>query len=253
MTKANISKLRESRALRFKDNNAMEKFEVMEDKVKVIYDEASKVFNIYITDVITGPDEYTNVFETLLEARDDETIRFILSTPGGRLDTINKIRGLAQLTEAHTVAVVGDVASAGTILALSFDDIIVLPNIEFFIHNYSGGVGGKGHELYAHAAFLQKEMPKIFEDFYKDFLTPTEILEVLSGQDIYLNADEVNERWQNVMRVREAELDAILAEDKEAQKEYHLEALNKLGYNTKEEPAQTKAPSKKKPKDLIPK
>ena len=206
----------------------------VKEKVTIDYDEDTKSFNIYLTDIITGPEDYTNVFNTLLIAKEDETIRFILSTPGGRLDTVNKIRGLAQITLGRTVAVVGDVASAGTILALSFDEMIVMPNIEFMIHNYSGGVGGKGHELYSHAKFLQKEMPKVFRDFYKDFLTEPEISEVLSGQDIYLNAEEVEERWENVLNVRYAAAQAIEAEQLAQETENLIKTLQDRGYNVSE-------------------
>lgn len=210
-----IADLRNKRAVRFKDSNTpSQSGSLLEYKVQTTYNNEELAFNIYITDVITGPEDYINVFDILINAREDEIIRFILSTPGGRLDTINKIRGLADLTKAKTIAVIGDVASAGTILALSFDDIVVMPNIEFFVHNYSGGVGGKGHELYAHAAFLQKEMPKIFKDFYAGFLTAEEIDLIIAGQDLYLNAEEVEERWANVLTYR----DEVMAEsNREAQ------------------------------------
>lgn len=244
-----LNKLKELRAKRFRDNNIKDQI-IKEDKVQITYNEDELAFNVYLTDVITGPEDYTNVFDTLINAREDETIRFILATPGGRLDTTNKIRGLAQLTKARTIAIVGDVASAGTILALSFDDIIVMPNIEFMIHNFSGAAYGKGHEIYAHAAFMQKEMPKVFKDFYDEFLTAEEIDLVIAGQDLYLNAEEVEERWAKVLTHR----DELMAEaNREAQANQNatfISILEDQGYKVIDNKAEVKPtvkPTKKKP------
>lgn len=240
-----LNKIKELRAKRFSDSNIKDQA-IKDDKVQITYNEDDLSFNIYLTDIIRGPEDYTNVFDTLINAREDETIRFILATPGGRLDTVNKIRGLAELTKARTIAVVGDVASVGTILALSFDDIVVMPNIEFFIHNYSGGVGGKGHELYAHAAFLQKEMPKIFEDFYKTFLTPSEILEVLSGQDLYLNAEEVEQRWEKVLQHRDEEIQKANADEQAEQNKTFISILEEQGYKITDTKVDVKITKKSK-------
>lgn len=246
-----IQKLREQRFSRFKDSNVKKTEKPLDkpldDKVQITYDEEEKSFNIYITDVITGPEDYTNVFDTFLLAHEDETIRVLLATPGGRLDTVNKIRGLSSMTKARTIAIVGDVASAGTILALSFDEMIVLPNIEFMVHNYSGGVFGKGHELYTHAKFLQNEMPKIFTDFYKDFLTPEEIEEVLSGQDLYLNAEQVAERWDRVVEVKEELYQNAHKEQVETQISNTINYLKENGY-TVTKPTEPVKKTKVKPK-----
>lgn len=247
MRKVEISELRNKKAIKFNDSNIPNQpVNIIDYKVQTTYNDEELAFNIYITDVITGPEDYINVFDILINAREDETIRFILSTPGGRLDTINKIRGLAELTKARTIAVIGDVASAGTILALSFDDIVVMPNIEFFIHNYSGGVGGKGHELYAHAAFLQKEMPKIFEDFYKVFLSPEEISDVLSGQDLYLNAEEVEERWEKVLIHRESLMSEANKEAQEEQNKAFISILEEQGFKITDPKIEVKITKKPK-------
>lgn len=228
-----------------------------EYKTEIYYDESKRTFTAYITDAITAPSDYTNVFNMFAQAKEDETIEVLFCTPGGRKDTLDLLRAAAERTEAFTKAILGDVASAGTIIPLAFDDLEALPNTEFMIHNYSGGAWGKHHELMAQADFMKREMPECFRRYYKDFLSPEELEYVIAGNDIYLNADEVNERWQNVMRVREAELDALLEADKEAQKAYYMDSLNKLGVYVKElppivstlgEPTAPKAPSKKKPK-----
>lgn len=202
-------------------------------KAEITYDEDDRIYNIYITDEITGPEDYTNVFDTFVLAKENETIRVFLATPGGRLDTTNKIRGLALMTRARTIAVVGDVASAGTILALCFDEMVVLPNIEFMIHNYSGGARGKGHEVYSAVNFLQKEMPRIFKDYYDVFLTDEEIADVIAGNDLYLNSDEVAERWERKVRHFEQLLELEQIEEQKQQLAQAKTLLEANGYIVK--------------------
>ena len=207
-----------------------------EEKTVISYNEETKTFNVFLTQVITGPEDYTNVFDVLSQATEDETIKFYLSGPGGRLDTVNVLRGCLQRTSAGSlIGIIGDCASAHTILALSFDDIEVMDNIEFMIHNYSGGTAGKGHEIYTHADFLKENMPKVFNDFYKGFLTEEECKEVVEGKDKYLNSSEVRERWENVKEFREKEIEEAtkLMEDEivKAQTEFAVKHLTDLGYN----------------------
>lgn len=214
-----------------------------EYKTDIYYDESKRLFTAYVTDEITAPSDYTNVFNMFAQAKEDETIEVLFCTPGGRKDTLDLFRAAAERTEAFTKAILGDVASAGTIIPLAFDDLEALPNTEYMIHNYSGSAWGKHHELMAQADFMKREMPECFRRYYKDFLSPDELEYVISGNDIYLNADEVNERWQNVMKVREAELDEILVADKEATKEHYIQELKKLGVDV---PLEAKAVKKVK-------
>jgi ATP-dependent protease ClpP protease subunit len=83
----------------------------------------------------------------------------------------------------------GTVASAGTIITLACDDVEVAPHTAFMIHNYSGGLVGKGHELKAHQEFVDANLNNSFTDLYKGFLTPSEIKKVIDGKDYWMNCD----------------------------------------------------------------
>ena len=71
------------------------------------------------------------------------------------------------------------------------------------IHNYSRGMGGKGHELHAQSDFDRSWSKGIIEDIYKGFLSQDEMLSVLNGQDIYLNAEQVRTRCDDLIKYRE--------------------------------------------------
>lgn len=234
------NKKRPSKGSPSKTHNEDIEVDFKQYKTDIFYNEERKVFSIYIMDVITHPSDYVNVLNTFEQAREDETIEVWFCTTGGSKDTLDLIRGAAERTEAYTKAILGDVASAGTIMPLAFDDLEALPNTEFMIHNYSGAAWGKHHELMAQADFMKREMPEIFRRYYKHFLTDEEIEYVISGNDIYLNSTEVNERWQRVLAFRESELEQILEADKEATKEHYISELKKLGVEIPTEVKPTK-------------
>ena len=218
-----------------------------EYKTEIIYEESTKTFYIYLLGQVTEPSDYTNVLTTFNTAREDETIRCYISGPGGRKDTADIIRHAALNSEALTVAIIGDCASADTIIPLAFDELEVMPNIEFMIHNYSSWVGGKHHEILSQADFLKAEMPEVFRRYYQDFLTYEEATIVINGGDIYLNSEQVTERWKNVQAAREAEFDAYMAEANKDIIQTHISELNRLGIKIQipsEEEPKKKAKSK---------
>lgn len=213
-------------------------------KTRIDYNEDKRTYYMYITDTITAPSDYTNVYSTFEKAKEGDTIEAWFCTPGGRKDTLDLFRGAVSNSKARTKAILGDVASAGTIIPLAFDELVALPNTEFMIHSASSGAWGKYHEMLAGVRFWEEEMPKHFKNYYKDFLTPEEIDYVIAGNDIYLNAEEVNARWLRVMQVREDEALAIVDADVQEQINDCIEELTRLGVHIKLEDSQKETPSK---------
>jgi hypothetical protein len=64
------------------------------------------------------------------------------------------------------------------------------------IHNYSGGMSGKGHEVKARQRFTDVHLNTAFASFYSGFLTNEEIDNVIDGVDLWMGAEEVSERWK---------------------------------------------------------
>lgn len=156
------------------------------------------VTRVYLNDEIQESFNYNELTFKLDTASEAETFYIYINTPGGLLDAAIMLVASLNETKAKTVAILsGMVASAGTIVALACKEVVARPHLSFMIHNYSGGLHGKGHELKAHQSFNDKELPRAFGQFYKGFLTEDEISKVIDGQDIWLNADEVTERVLN--------------------------------------------------------
>lgn len=153
--------------------------------------------DVYITAEIVNPIEYNELCHLLRNATSKETIRLHINTPGGRLDSATMIIDAIAASDAYVIGVLsGNVASAGTMIALACDELECSSYLEFMIHYFSGGTGGKGNEIKAHSNFIDKHMPMIFKKMYAGFLTNKEIEDMIEGKDIWLNGDEVLERFE---------------------------------------------------------
>ena len=149
----------------------------------------------YLTNTIEEPSEYNELCFKLKSASPAEIFTLVINTPGGILDSALMLVDAIKTSKAKVIAQIsGTVASAGTIITLACDDVEVALHTAFMIHNYSGGLVGKGHELKAHQEFVDANLNNSFTDLYKGFLTPSEIKKVIDGKDYWMNRDEVLER-----------------------------------------------------------
>ena len=152
--------------------------------------------DVYITDGIDEPSCYNELCQILRNASKGETVNLYLNTPGGIIDSAFMIVDAIKSSKAKVTAYLsGTVASAGTIIALSCDNLVVADHTAFMIHNYSGSVGGKGHEMKARQEFIDRSLNAAFKSFYTGFLTDKEMTEVIDGRDMWMGKDEIIERW----------------------------------------------------------
>jgi ATP-dependent protease ClpP protease subunit len=166
--------------------------------VPVVIDETSKTITAYITNKIEDPYTYNELCYVLENATENYTVCLHVNTPGGVLDSAFMIVNAIAESKAHVVAKLsGTVASAGTIICLVCDEVIASEHLSFMIHNYSGSMSGKGHEVKARQRFTDVHLNAAFASFYSGFLTNEEIDNVIDGTDLWMGAEEVNERWKN--------------------------------------------------------
>jgi ATP-dependent protease ClpP protease subunit len=162
------------------------------------FQEASVGVTLYMTDEVHDSSYYHEFSEICASLTSEDQLIIFIDNGGGYLSGAQFITRIIENSMAYTYAIVTDMAaSAATIIALSVDELIMNPHSYFMIH----------------AIYL--------EAIYKDFLTDDEISEVIKGTDIYLTADEVMERFQNIQDKREAVF-------KEAEAEHikdHIESL----------------------------
>jgi ATP-dependent protease ClpP protease subunit len=171
-----------------------DKKDVWDDCVPIIKDGLTT--HAYMADEIGSPDNYNKLCHELEIAEPDETVVLHLNTGGGYIDSAFKVIASIKRCKAVVVArLTGTVASAGTIIALSCDELEVEDFTSFMVHNYSGGAGGKGHEIIDYVNFSDKNITTTFKKLYSGFLTTRELNAVIKGKDMWMGTEEVQKRW----------------------------------------------------------
>lgn len=167
---------------------------VWDRPVPVTYNDG--LYNCYVASSIEEPLNYNELCYVLEQAKDTDTIVLHINTYGGHIDSAFKIIASVRRSPAKVIArLTGTVASAGTIIALSCDELEVEDFTHFMIHNYSTGTQGKGHEIMEYVNFTDKDLKKTFTKLYSGFLTTREINDVIKGKDMWLSAEDTRKRW----------------------------------------------------------
>ena len=189
-------------------------------------------YTAYIFEEIGAPYEFFELLNILNTAIEGDLILLNMSTPGGRGDSAVIIRDAIKNSRADVLgSIVGEVASAGTLIALACDGLRVADNADFMCHNFTAGVYGKGHEIKDGSRFLLKNAKGFIKDCYKDFLTKGELKKLLNGKDYYFNSKELRKRWDNVISKREEAINKVVKEEEEAHTKSLVEHLESKGYS----------------------
>ena len=136
---------------------------------------------------------YRQVAQRIQELSQGDTVKFEISTPGGNVNGLVSILSALEKTEATSVAVInGEAYSAGAILALNCDVILVAENASMMIHDVSlSGASGKMSDISRNIDFVKKQSTKLAASTYEGFLSPEEIEDMHKGVEFYFDADEI--------------------------------------------------------------
>ena len=163
----------------------------------------AQLYEFYLSGAITQPDDYVEWFDTIRNATENDTVKIYINSQGGVVDTAIQFMRVLSETEAHVIcSVEGSCMSAATMVFLCAQEFEITPFSLFMMHNYSGGMFGKGAELYDQAVFERKWSTEYFRYIYKDFLEEAEITSLLDNKDIWLTSTEVMERCQKLANAR---------------------------------------------------
>ena len=154
-------------------------------------------YTVTIDEAFTEPSYYRGVVSMLMGASEEDTVIFLINSPGGRLSGLLTLLEGINMTDATTLAVlVGECASAASMFALHCDQVFVSENATMLCHNVSYGTNGKGSDVLAHVNHVAKTSEKLLRSTYLNFLSEKEVLELLNGQEIYLDSDEIKARLE---------------------------------------------------------
>ncbi|MNF63030.1 ATP-dependent Clp protease proteolytic subunit [compost metagenome] len=163
----------------------------------------TKIYTLYLDDVIGAPSEYRDHMEALEAANEWDDVRVVISSPGGRLDAglmlINGIKSCRAPVTAHIHEQCGSMATG---IALACQNWMLGDFAYFFVHTASWGTWGKDSEIRSQVQFMDKRIDKFLHEMYDGFLDEEEIRLVGKGQDMWIEAEELRERLENYQEVR---------------------------------------------------
>lgn len=168
--------------------------------------EYGSVMDFYLSGNIGEASEYIEWFHKIRNARPTDVINFHINCPGGNLFTTVQFLQVLDECNAHVIMnVSGACMSAATLIFLQGDEFAINEHSAFLFHNYSGGMIGKGGEMYSNMIHDRKWSEKLFRSQYEGFLTAEEISNLIDDKDIWMDANTVVERLEARNKAREEE------------------------------------------------
>ena len=195
----------------------------------------TSVSNEYIfplDEEISAPNYYRNLIQVLDNATEADFVYFKINSPGGRGDACSAILHAIAHTEATTIAeIVCDCHSAASLIALSCNVLIVSDFANMLCHSARFGTGGKSTDVLASAMHHKKISDSMITNAYKDFLTDEEIADVINGKELYLDAEQINQRALKRVELRNTDTEGV---DEEVELEIQPEPVKRSARKRKD-------------------
>lgn len=169
---------------------------------------------------IRSSSQFSQIVTVLELMKEDDELVIYLSSAGGSLDAIDSLIHAMNKTEGqiHVVAT-GCVASAATFVLLAADSFELSEGFEALLHCGSLGYGANFNEVAIQAPFQLKHMETYLRRHYEYFLEEEEIVNMLRGVDITLDAQGWCDRAvRRIEKMQQKLADAHKAEQKAARK-----------------------------------
>ena len=186
-----------------------EMFQLPEQQCQVLqetYTHVKTVYDIILDEDIREPSYYRDAFHVLRTAGEQDLIRLIVNSDGGHMSSAVAFRNAISEANCPVIAIIeGACHSSAAMISLSCDDIEVKPFSSNLNHNVSYGSAGSGSDIKAHVEFTSRQTEKFIREVYKDYLTQAEIEDILQGRQLWLDDEEMRNRWEGVMEARQAE------------------------------------------------
>ncbi len=170
--------------------------------------------HFYISSEIVEAERYTEMIQAIRSAAPQDLVHIHLNSPGGHLDTGIQIINAMRNTEALVVThLEGEACSMAALIFLAGQEMIVYDHCMLMFHNYSGVVGGKGHEQQAALTAAQGLYGRLVDDICHPFLTKGELKKIKDGQDLWMQQPVVVKRLEKLRKVREKEMEQAEQEE----------------------------------------
>ena len=197
-----------------KTNNEDLSLDLVQHNEQLNYSVSSIVHNKFefnLDEDIKEPSYYRSLIEVLNNATEQDLVVLNINSGGGMLDSAISIIDALRNTQANTLAwISGSAYSAAGLIALSCSNLEVGEFANLMCHNSQYGLGDYTTDIKDRAVFEHKMISKIMHSVYKHFLSVDEVEAVLSNKTIWMDADEIVERFTKVQEKLQQEFEADL-------------------------------------------
>lgn len=162
-------------------------------------------YTVRLARPISEADDFEEEFALLAGVGYQDSVKFLITSVGGSLDTSNLLTKAIRETQAHTKAFIGSTcASAATAIALACKEWEIDSQSSFMIHTASFGAYGKTPDIEIEVKHRGMMIRRWVQDTYEGFLTQEEIDRVIDGKDYYFEGEELAERLTAYAEYRDA-------------------------------------------------
>jgi len=178
--------------------NEKEYVKIIESK-----DQYYPLYKIFFDFDIESPILYADVIKILEEADEKTKIELYLNSYGGYIDTAIQIADAVENCKGETESIIYTACSAASIIALSAKKINLRPLCKMMIHPIQIKQDFLDdtirHVRYANA--YNEWEKKVFQKYFKGFLTEEEISKVVEQRyEIWLFYEDIKERIRKMRR-----------------------------------------------------
>lgn len=160
--------------------------------------------SVYLSEEIQGPCEYIDLVHELRAAAPHDEFTIYLNTDGGRVDAgLQLINAMWDSQATITTVLDPHAYSMGAFIFLAGDVQVVPDNAQLMLHHYSSGLLGKGNEQLAEVRAASRNFEKLFKSICHPFLALEEISNIMNGQDLWLDADDIRRRLKRIAKAAE--------------------------------------------------
>jgi ATP-dependent protease ClpP protease subunit len=157
--------------------------------------------DVFLDNEIDCPDKYRDFLTILFNSDENDSINLFINSSGGSLDsTFAIIEGLKYTQATTTAMLVGPCFSAASMIAMYCDQIVVFDSAYMMIHTAFFESQGSARNVKAHTEFTVKMIEKMLHETYDGFLTSEELEGVKSGVELWFDADQIRNRFQERLK-----------------------------------------------------
>lgn len=185
----------------------------------------SSVYDVYLDGEIGEPSSYRELYHALINAGPQDLVLLHVNSNGGRLDAGTQIINHIKNCKAKVVGVMHmEAASMASAIMLACDDWELNTFSTAMIHSCSYGAIGKQSDIRTRVDFTTKFNERYIRENYTGFLTEEEIDRVLKGDDLYLDAEQLDEKLMAFKEYRDKAGDEEILEELELEVPVEIEA-----------------------------